>query len=247
MVARLAKLVPIDPSRITTNRRNQPDPKAPAHQILLSVTLKSSDDRSQRTVQQIIDDLDDLVRNKGYNSFSLEYPTSCLDETYGFLPVANLWATYEIKLIGLFVGLLILAIIYFFARWKHPEGQNFVVVKLVLIVTDLSLDIAFVLLSARNVPQILKPSIIFLIVPIIFNSGLAFSILMNEIRKTDFQEWFVWQSTTPDTDVDIIGCEVAVGGVGHLYRMGLENNATTTAADYVKVAFLSTGSVTDTT
>ena len=87
MVAKLAELVPIDPSRITTNRRNQPDPKAPAHQILLSVTLKSSDDRSQRTVQQIIDDLDDLVRNKGYNSFSLEYPTSCLDETYGFLPV----------------------------------------------------------------------------------------------------------------------------------------------------------------
>ena len=34
-------------------------------------------------------------------------------------------------------------------------------------------------------------SIIFLTVPIIFNSGLAFSILIREISKNvDFQEWF---------------------------------------------------------
>ncbi|CAG8530675.1 2621_t:CDS:2 [Paraglomus brasilianum] len=160
MVAKLAELVPIDPSRITTNRRNQPDPKAPAHQILLSVTFKSSDDRSQRTVQQIIDDLDDLVKNKGYNSFSLEYPTSCLDETYGFSPVANLWAAYKIKLIGLFAGLLVLLVIYFFARRKYPEGCNFIVIKFALILADLSLDVAFVLLSAKNVPEIHTPRMV---------------------------------------------------------------------------------------
>ena len=87
MVAKLAELIPIDPSRITTNKRSQPDPNAPARQILFSVTLKSSDDMSQRTVQQIIDDLDELIKNKGYTSFSQEYPTSYLDETFGFLPI----------------------------------------------------------------------------------------------------------------------------------------------------------------
>ena len=86
MVAKLAELVPIDPSRITTNKHNQPDPDAPVHQILLPVTVKSTDDKSKRTVQQIIGDLDNLIRSKGYNSFSHEYPTIYLDETFGFLP-----------------------------------------------------------------------------------------------------------------------------------------------------------------
>jgi len=86
MVAKLAELIPIDPSRITTNRHNQPDPNAPVRQILFPITLKSTVDKSQRTVQQIIDDLDELIKNKGYTSFSQEYPTSYLDETFGFLP-----------------------------------------------------------------------------------------------------------------------------------------------------------------
>ena len=85
MIAKLVELIPIDPSRITTSRHNQPDPNAP-DQILFQVTFKQTKDLSQRTVQQIIDDLDDLIRNKAYNSFSLEYPTSYLDETYGFSP-----------------------------------------------------------------------------------------------------------------------------------------------------------------
>ena len=86
MVAKLAELVPIDSSRITTNKCNQPDPDAPTRQILFPVTLMSSGDRSQRTVQQIIGDLDELIKNKGYTSFSREYPTSYLDETFGFPP-----------------------------------------------------------------------------------------------------------------------------------------------------------------
>ncbi|CAG8551518.1 11734_t:CDS:2 [Paraglomus brasilianum] len=152
LIEKLAKLIPIDSSRITTNRHNQPDPDAPAHQLLFPVTIKSSDDHSQRTVQQIIGDLDDLIKNKYYNSFSRENFTSHLDEQYGFSHKANLWETYKIKLIVLLASLLVLLMIYFFARWKYPEGQSFVVIKLALIVADLSLDIAFVLLSAKNVP-----------------------------------------------------------------------------------------------
>ncbi|CAG8463671.1 8896_t:CDS:2, partial [Paraglomus occultum] len=71
--------------------------------------------------------------------------TMYLDGTYGVSPVANLWETYKFKLIGLFIGLLILSIIYFFARWKYPEGQSSVAIKLAVILADLSLDIAFVL------------------------------------------------------------------------------------------------------
>ena len=85
LVAKIAELVPVDLARITTNRHNQPDPNAPAYQILFPVTLKSTNDQSQRTVQQIIGDLDDLIKNKYYNAFSHEYPTSYLDETYGFV------------------------------------------------------------------------------------------------------------------------------------------------------------------
>ncbi|CAG8525951.1 1884_t:CDS:2 [Paraglomus brasilianum] len=155
--ASLAELIPIDPSRITTNKRSQPDPNAPARQILFSVTLKSSDDMSQRTVHQIIDDLDELIKNKGYTSFSQEYPTSYLDETFGFLPVANLWDACKFKFIGVLIGLLILAILYFCVRQKYPEGQSFFIVKLALIIADLSLYLAFVLSSAKKVSQTHTP------------------------------------------------------------------------------------------
>jgi len=86
MIAKLAELIPIDSSRITTSRRNQPDPNA-SDQILFQVTFKPTEDLSQKTGQQIIDDLDDLIRNKAYNSFSQEHPTIYLDETYGFSPI----------------------------------------------------------------------------------------------------------------------------------------------------------------
>ncbi|CAG8650807.1 10822_t:CDS:2, partial [Paraglomus brasilianum] len=120
----------------------------------------STNDQSQRTVQQIIGDLDDLIKNKYYNAFSHEYPTSYLDETYGFVRTANSWEVYKFKLIGLFAGILVLLIIYFFARWKYPEGQSFHIVKIALILADLSLDVAFVLLSAKNVPKIHIPRLL---------------------------------------------------------------------------------------
>ena len=107
MIAKLAELIPIDPSRITTSKRNQPDPNAP-DQILFQVTFKSTEDLSQRSVQQIIDDLDDLIRNNAYNSFSLEYPTIYLDETYGFSPI----------------GMQSCSLTYVFIVWHTTMNEN---------------------------------------------------------------------------------------------------------------------------
>ncbi|CAG8600103.1 1138_t:CDS:10, partial [Acaulospora morrowiae] len=208
MVTKLTELVPINPSRITTNRRNQPDPNAPTHQTLFPVTLGATDDKSQRTVQQIIDDLDELIKNKGYNSFSREYPTSYLDETYVFSPSVNLWDAYKFQLLAFFVGLWVLAIIYFLARRKYPEGQNFMIVKLTIILVDLSLDIAFVLLSAKNVPQIYTPRYYHVVYDY---CDLAFSILMKEISKNvKFQEWFSKNVRVASVSTLLAGADVEV-------------------------------------
>jgi len=55
----------------------------------------------------------------------------------------------------------------------------------------------------------------------------------------------VWQSANPIIFLYVEGCEVAADGTGYFCILDVPNNTTGSSHDYVKVAFLSSGSVTD--
>jgi len=57
--------------------------------------------------------------------------------------------------------------------------------------------------------------------------------------------YLVWQSPNPTDFLHLEGCEVAAEGTGYFCIIEVPNNTTGLSHDYVKVAFLSSGSVTD--
>ena len=84
----LSDVIPIDIKRLSTSKRHQSDPKV-TNQILFPIIIESTKDPSERTVQQVIDDLDTLVKNKGITPISFKKFTSYLDSIYGFQPTRN--------------------------------------------------------------------------------------------------------------------------------------------------------------
>src|ERR1043165_5860886 len=99
----LSEVIPIDIKRLSTSKRHQSDPRA-MDQIRFPITIKSPNDPLERTVQQVINDLDTLVRNKGITPISFKGFTSYLDSTYGFQPTRN----YECSLFKFFFRIMTL-------------------------------------------------------------------------------------------------------------------------------------------
>ena len=84
----LSEVIPIDIKRLSTSKRHRSDPRV-IDQIQFPITIKSANDTSERTVQQVINDLDTLVKNKGITPISFKRLTSYLDSTHGFQPTSN--------------------------------------------------------------------------------------------------------------------------------------------------------------
>ena len=76
----LTEIIPVQSNRIKSNS-HQIDTKAPLRQILISIKVIKPDGESELNVLTIVDNLDNLVRNKGISMNNL---TSMLDDTYGF-------------------------------------------------------------------------------------------------------------------------------------------------------------------
>ncbi|CAG8668445.1 8311_t:CDS:2, partial [Scutellospora calospora] len=80
---------------------------------------------------------------------------------------------------------------YILARKRHPKGQNIVIFKLPLIILDLFFDIFFIIVNGHDVPFLFVPSLVIVIVSVIFNFCLSTFLLLNEIRlNEDFRTWF---------------------------------------------------------
>ncbi|RIB05786.1 hypothetical protein C2G38_566509 [Gigaspora rosea] len=113
------------------------------------------------------------------------------DDQYGFQPKPNLWLETRYKLLILLIIVIILLIIYLLAKKKYPKGQSFMIFKISLIILGLILDFSFIIVNGHDVPSLFIPSLITLIVSIVFNLSLSFIILTKEIqRNIDFREWF---------------------------------------------------------
>ncbi|CAI2186437.1 1608_t:CDS:10, partial [Funneliformis geosporum] len=190
ILSELSEVIPIDIERLSTSKHHQPDPKA-TNQIRFPITIESTKDPLDRTVQQVISDLDTLIKNKEVSPISFKKFASYLDSTYGFQPTPNLWESYKLKLIYVAIGVIILGAIYYMARLKNQKGQNFVIIKVTLMLVDLILDIAFVVTNGKDVSWLYWPSILYLAIPLCFNSLITIILLTSEINENEkFHLWF---------------------------------------------------------
>ncbi|KAG9295830.1 hypothetical protein G9A89_009059 [Geosiphon pyriformis] len=187
----LSQIIPIDLTRIKTSNRQQDDSSTPKSQTLLQFTILTNQNASDGNSLEIANNLNILIQNKAITQISLNKHTSFLDSDFGYKLSPNLWEKLRIKLIVVGVLLLALIIIFFWARWKFPEGKNFIIFGQTLLFVDLGLDIAFILRNGKDIPILFIPSLVILISSVTFNSALAVYILSYEIRKNpECHQWF---------------------------------------------------------
>ncbi|CAG8693719.1 5806_t:CDS:2, partial [Ambispora leptoticha] len=182
--------IPIDESRISTSGKYQYDTSTPTKQILISFEFASTRNLTQRNTKSLIDDLNTLVTQRDYSPISFYSLTSYLDKDYGCQAKPNLWDKYKTKLLILFLALLLILVLFMMARIRNNEGNNWAIIQIALIILDFALDVAFILNNGRDVEWIYLPSLLFLLIPIVCNCIIAFSIFVHEHEHNKaFLKW----------------------------------------------------------
>ncbi|RHZ80956.1 hypothetical protein Glove_130g40 [Diversispora epigaea] len=186
---KLSKIIPVDNKRLSSNEKTQVDNTVSPNrrQILISLNVKSSKEKS---VKSIIDDLDDMIKYKSITSISLFHTTNCLDKVFGFKPKQNLWDKYKWRFFIVIFVFGLLLVLFFLAQKKESEGRNMAVLQLGLIIFDFFMDFLFVRYNGKIVEVLFIPSIVFLIVPICINTIWAFYIIVEENKSVTFMNWF---------------------------------------------------------
>ncbi|RGB28059.1 hypothetical protein C1646_768306 [Rhizophagus diaphanus] len=179
MIREFSKIIPVDEQRITTNGKWQNDPTFPK-KVLLSFTINEAKSAMEPSSKSIFDNLGALIERKGFTDLSNNEFTSLIDES------ASLTITLSI---------IILIILYFLARWKNPEGRNFAIFEIALILQDFAVDLTFTLLRVNYTPHLVIPNMVFLVVPHVVSFLLAINILLSEVATNP--TFFTWFSELP--------------------------------------------------
>ncbi|CAG8498268.1 hypothetical protein C2G38_2254183 [Gigaspora rosea] len=188
----LSQAIPVKAERLSSNENSQTvNGGSSSEQVLISLTISDSKNTSDRSVPLAIQDLNSLIANSDVTMISSGNATKYLDKNYGFTVAPDLWQTYRLKLVGLFVALCVFIILFLGARRREPRGQNLAILQLGLIVFDLAVHLLFVINNSKDIPWLYLPSLIFLVVPIGLNTLIAFWIIMNENTNRKFFSWFI--------------------------------------------------------
>ncbi|PKY17427.1 hypothetical protein RhiirB3_404306 [Rhizophagus irregularis] len=187
----LSYVVPINRSRLSSNGRTQVDNSVNEKQYLISIDIKETRIENDNIgVETVFKYINIMVKYKDQTPIGEGQATRYLDETYGFVSSPNLWERYKFVLLGvfLFVGLLI--VLFLFAQRRDSRGNNIAILQLGIIILDLVMDILFISSNARDIHILYLPSVFFLVMPVGINTILAFSIVTNENTNTKFNQWF---------------------------------------------------------
>ncbi|CAI2184724.1 7856_t:CDS:2, partial [Funneliformis geosporum] len=152
----LAKSIPLEINRLNDIKYEYDKSQRPP-KILLSLSIKSTSNLNERNVDNIIKDLDLLIKYKELTPISLFDLTNFIDASFGFQRTRNFFDDVKFHLIGIVIGVIILCLLYLYARKKHPTGKNIVIFKLTLIISDFILDILFIPNNGKRVPQLIIP------------------------------------------------------------------------------------------
>ncbi|RIB14077.1 hypothetical protein C2G38_2248480 [Gigaspora rosea] len=183
--------LPIDSNRLHITGNVQPDFVDSNILIEFSV-IKTTDSSNEPSVNDIINDLNDMIKNKDTSALFGQKYTMFLDSNYGFQIKASLWNEVKFKLLAAAIVMFLLLIIYYFVRKKNLEGNNMFIFKIVLIILDFILDILFIVVNGHDVQVLFAPSILFMVISTFLNFCFTFIILMDEIQSnSEFRNWFV--------------------------------------------------------
>ncbi|RIB25923.1 hypothetical protein C2G38_2138538 [Gigaspora rosea] len=191
MATDLSYVIPVEDNRLTPTNRFEKDMSTGTLQILLSFDIKDTEDLSKKSASDIYKDFSNLLKYKQYSALMDYNTTSLIDEDY-LITIAPLFLRdYLVLIIIIVIALLLFATLYFWATRKFKNAENVIMLKIIILVTDLGLRISFVIFHARKVPELWLPSWVILIITISINIISSFLIIVHEISKNPkFSKWF---------------------------------------------------------
>ncbi|RIA83335.1 hypothetical protein C1645_786626 [Glomus cerebriforme] len=208
----LSEIIPIDRSRLPDTGKFQNDPFNSDKFILLQLEISQPTKSTKPCSQDVISDLDSLIKNKDSTLIS-RYPLSnTLDENYGAIITPEGWNNkMKLSLIFFSGGALFIIIIFFIVRYRNPQARNVLIFSFSLIILDFILDIAFVIYYAQQIPSLFVPSILFLVGPIVFNSVLALYVILKEKYTNEpFSKWFMTNTKLVSIFTILSSADVAI-------------------------------------
>ncbi|PKC70432.1 hypothetical protein RhiirA1_391338 [Rhizophagus irregularis] len=186
----LVQAIPIDPKRLEIQEKIQNEYKD--NNILFSATIKPTftNNANERSTDSVLKDLDELIKKKKYNLLSNGNITRFLDTSYGANPLPDFWMTYGYHMIALGLLIVIVGCMIVFANYKYREGNNYSIIKIVIIIVDLVLDIMFIIMGIPEKPHLFVFSLLSVIIPIVFNTMMTtYSLIQEMIHNDDFNNW----------------------------------------------------------
>ncbi|CAG8503295.1 11662_t:CDS:2 [Acaulospora colombiana] len=171
MLTSFSEAIPVNASRLSISNRFQFDGDSQSSQILLKMTIKSTQDPSQVNSMQIYQDMSVLVTNKSITSLMFYNSTASLDSDYGVVILrgfrmctmhvfdfqANLWQEYRYQFAGVICAFFVCLVIAFLAHNRYPQGKSMSLFKFILVMTDFALDIVFLFGRVQDVPSLYTP------------------------------------------------------------------------------------------
>ncbi|CAJ0768461.1 21493_t:CDS:2, partial [Entrophospora sp. SA101] len=187
----IALMIPCHISRVSTTKLYQYDASKP-NQILLRVDVQqpsNNNDISQSSItesgsDEVLRDLDVLIRNKFITPISKGLYTRYLDDEFGS------------PRIRFSILMIIQIFIFCLARRINKKGRNCAVFLFTLIAIDLGLDIAFLLIHGQDLLWLYPVSAIFITLPILYNIISTYFIITTETKNDAFYNWWRKHSKT---------------------------------------------------
>ncbi|CAG8459433.1 543_t:CDS:2 [Funneliformis mosseae] len=189
----LSEIIPVERSRLSDSGKFQNDPSDSNNLVLMQVRISQPNETLTPCANDIAKDLAALINNK-YLTLISHYPlSSMLDEKYGAMMIPEGWSDeFKLNLLYAFGGVLLVICLYFIARYKNPQGRNVFVFTIALIATDFILDLVFIVYNSKMVSSLFMPSIIFLVIPTVFNLIFTLYILLKEqYTNEQFRDWLI--------------------------------------------------------
>ncbi|KAG9289946.1 hypothetical protein G9A89_010252 [Geosiphon pyriformis] len=188
IATKLREILPISEDSILSSGNSQFD--STTGRLLIMYQVYTSPDLQSYSVPRIIDDLDLMIRNKAISAISYNNITDNLDENFGFQKPPSLWEQNKITLLLISGGLVFLLTLTLLIHFRSPKGNAYFVFKVVLYALTILMNFWFVFEHGQDILFLFLPSLVFLFVPIGFNSFLsAFIQLRERIRNNKYAEW----------------------------------------------------------
>ncbi|CAB4384420.1 unnamed protein product [Rhizophagus irregularis] len=176
----LAKAIPVGAERITTNGKYKTDTSVLPERYILYINIKKAKNKTDRSVNLVTNDLNALIQYKIITVIGSGEYSKYLDDEYGYV-IMRRWIDENLgSLLGTIALNVVLLLISYLRKMFAIYTCGNAIEKFVSV-------IVFIIVDAPRGENIFITSIFFVIFPFIVNLRFAYKIIIDELKRNDFQ------------------------------------------------------------